>query len=279
MLLHQQSEISDLEAQLLIDVKADRDDEDVGLQELEVNFFSEHRERSETLEKLLRVREKLEIYSKCCTERYKWPPEADRLPDQSLLKFRQVYNFPRIEKSAFETLRYWFQRPSGGANFLRRHDALNIDPATSFDLVKPLCMKKDQDTLSRFTNEKLIPWLNDKLYAGQDQPKLKVFDPLSRSLQPEPLHYYSDTFIAGAINMFNTVAVYSLTVTPVLALSYVESRAAKNIIIAVFALAFCAIMSLLTTAKRAEHFLALAAFTAVLVVFVGNDGGIESGGD
>lgn len=181
--------------------------------------------------------------------------------------------------NTLETLRYWFQMPSGGANFLPCHDALNLEPATSFDLVKPLCTKKDQDTLSCFTNEKLIPWLNEKLYIKKSGPELKVYDPLSRSLQPEPLHDYSDTFIAGAINMVNTFAVYSLTVTPVLALSYVESRAVKNLIIAVFALAFCATMSLLTTAKRAEHFLALAAFTAVLVVFVGNNGGIESEGD
>lgn len=68
VLLHQQSEISDLEAQLLVDMKADRDDEDAGLRELEVNFLSECRERSPTHEKLLRARKMLKVYSKCCQE-------------------------------------------------------------------------------------------------------------------------------------------------------------------------------------------------------------------
>lgn len=195
---------------------------------------------------------------------------ADFGVDKGILAFKQVYGLPRVDKSAFETLRYWFHAPRGADNFLKGFERLIWEPETSFDLVKPLEAKEKQDVISRFIDETLIPLANEKI-LGTKKSNLKVYDPLTRSLQEEPLRYYSDSAITLAIDTASTIAAYLLTVAPIFALYYVERRAAKIAIVAVFALTFCVAMTLLTTARRTEHFLALAAFTAVLVVFVSSD--------
>lgn len=69
VLLQQQAEIIELEAQLLTDVQADREDEDLELQELEINFASACRERSDTHDRLLKLRKALEKYSEFCPPR------------------------------------------------------------------------------------------------------------------------------------------------------------------------------------------------------------------
>ena len=68
-----------------------------------------------------------------------------------------------------------------------------------------------------------------------------------------------------------TLATTALLILPVILLYVLKMSAGiKLVVIAVFVLAFCMALSIMTSAKRHEVFAATAAYCAVLVVFLAN---------
>lgn len=118
----------------------------------------------------------------------------------------------------------------------------------------------------------MVPFVNDKLLKNWriGDRDLELNDPFTKQRVREPIHYYSDKGVASIVRWVSMTAAYGLTVVPVFTLHFVRSSGGRMAIIAAFALSFCIALAIFTTARRVEHYLALAGLTAVLVVFVGD---------
>ncbi|RMY62991.1 hypothetical protein D0864_12729 [Hortaea werneckii] len=83
------------------------------------------------------------------------------------------------------------------------------------------------------------------------------------------VYYISDHMIETLVSIFAVTTAASLLIGGIAALDSAQARNVRLGILAAFTVAFAAFVGLLTTAKRSELFAATAAYTAVLVVYVG----------
>jgi hypothetical protein len=88
----------------------------------------------------------------------------------------------------------------------------------------------------------------------------------------QSVHIYSKRRIGILSRLLNTLLAVVLLIAPVIVLFITRRKPAaiKIAIISVFTIAFSVALSLFTKAKRHEVFAATAAYSAVLVVFLGN---------
>ncbi|RMY65842.1 hypothetical protein D0863_08844 [Hortaea werneckii] len=83
------------------------------------------------------------------------------------------------------------------------------------------------------------------------------------------VYYISDHMIETLVSIFAVTTAASLLIGGIAALDSAQARNVRLGILAAFTVAFAAFVGLLTTTKRSELFAATAAYTAVLVVYVG----------
>ena len=74
--------------------------------------------------------------------------------------------------------------------------------------------------------------------------------------------------IDRVVSVLSVILVAALLVGAIVALDFAHGKRARLVILAMFTVAFAAVVGLLTNARRAEVFGATAAFVAVLVVYV-----------
>jgi hypothetical protein len=105
----------------------------------------------------------------------------------------------------------------------------------------------------------------------EDEPKGDIRDP--------SVPYYSVTRIEKFTTLIIAFVIILLLAVPVFVMYRVSWKGGRGMtflnvgLLIVFSLFFSASMSLLTKAKRAELFAASAAYSAVLIVFIGNFAG------
>ncbi|OCK80680.1 hypothetical protein K432DRAFT_38196 [Lepidopterella palustris CBS 459.81] len=97
------------------------------------------------------------------------------------------------------------------------------------------------------------------------------------------INFYSSSRIDKLVGILITVIIFTLLILPVIAMYRLSSFNTQKTtfdavgVLIVFTLLFSAAMSLLTKAARHELFAASAAYCAILVVFIGNFSGGQSG--
>ncbi|KAM7183837.1 hypothetical protein V8F33_013333 [Rhypophila sp. PSN 637] len=138
-----------------------------------------------------------------------------------------------------------------------------IEPETEFLKNEDDFMAPDRDVDESFLEEAVEKFAR-KYGVGNRREHHRSSDP--------DLHYYSVqrkqtavrlvlTFLASTLLLMPTIILYSVTV---------QDKTARLLVIAAFTLIFAVVIATLTRAKRHEIFASTAAFSAVLVVFIGS---------
>ena len=137
-----------------------------------------------------------------------------------------------------------------------------------------LCLPDEtEDLITKFLSSTLMQWYH-YLIGHKSKKKFELQDPFSNKKEPTPVYYYSDRVIKAAVNILGTLLAALVPALTSLALFFINSQLSRMGAIIGFTFLFATVLMLITSVKRAECFAITAAFSAVLVVFVGNNNGI-----
>ena len=129
---------------------------------------------------------------------------------------------------------------------------------------------KEKDILTALIHSRLLPWY-DRAFGHFYKEPLDIVDPFSGAKQRMPINYYSDRWISYMVNSMSTILASMIPAICTLALYFISSPLARLGAIAGFTFLFSAVLTLITNVERSQCFGITAAFSAVLVVFVGNN--------
>jgi hypothetical protein len=133
---------------------------------------------------------------------------------------------------------------------------------------------RNKDILSQLFDKHFLPWY-DRAIGSRIKDPISIVDPwLEGPQQHHQIHLYNypDGTVALVVNIISTVIAPLLPTVAIFALSFVHAPLVRLGMIMLFTIIFSLTVTLLTRARRVDCFTATAAFAAVLVVFVGNNG-------
>ncbi|OCL02415.1 hypothetical protein AOQ84DRAFT_423003 [Glonium stellatum] len=173
----------------------------------------------------------------------------------SIIRQSTILNLENPNSRVRTAITGWFaqNRPFVG------HGRNLFDGKFKYDIVA-LRTLPDQDRLSIFLQNHL-GYLFRNRSAGTDHP-----------FNREDLYYYPDSTIRHIVSFASVLLAAVLLVGAIASLYFVTSPAAKMGLLAGFTTLFAGSIGLLTNARRVDIYAATAAYTAVLVVFIGNVG-------
>ena len=141
-----------------------------------------------------------------------------------------------------------------------------------------LCLPDEtEDLITKFINTTLLQGYHSSI-GHKSKKKFELQDPFSNKKEPTPVYYYSDRVVVAAVNTLGTLLAALIPALTSLALFFINSQLSRMGAIIGFTFLFATVLMLITSVKRAECFAITAAFSAVLVVFVGNNNGIGTNG-
>jgi hypothetical protein len=162
-----------------------------------------------------------------------------------------------------------------GTPFLQDFEALTYSKGNQDDLTSLMGRDGEKDMLTKWI-DKFVRRFYHK-YIGH-----KVHDPISICEEggekgaEAALTYYSDGFISSVIDALSTILSSVLPTISALVLFFINDPLMRMIALIICTLLFSTVLTVIAKAKRAECFGATAAFTAVLVVFLGTNGPVTS---
>jgi hypothetical protein len=172
-----------------------------------------------------------------------------------------------------KNFRAWLKEDEGGHRFLHGAEALLWDRDFENDLTS-LCIPVDpQDPLTRFAYSVVLPLYHRSVGERRKSPVL-VSNPFNGEKQSTPTFEYSDKAILAALNILSASIASLIPSISALALYFIHSSLDRLGAIIAFTFIFSMLLCLITNVKRSECFGITAAFSAVLVVFVGNNDSI-----
>ena len=162
----------------------------------------------------------------------------------------------------------------GGHYFLHGAEASVWSEANEQDLTSiSLHQSKQEDPVTTLIHSKLLP-LYHRAYGKEHKEPVKVQDPFTDDKQSMPIVYYSDRVILYLVNTLSTMLASMIPAVCTLALYFIDTPLARLGAIIGFTFLFSAVLTLVTNVERSQCFGITAAFSAVLVVFIGNNAGV-----
>ena len=169
-----------------------------------------------------------------------------------------------------ENFRMWMKAAKGGHRFLQGAEGLLWDKDFEPDLTS-LCVPLDQqDPITRFVYSVVLPIYHQRVGQRQKTP-LEVSNPFNGQKHSTPAFEYSDKAILATVNIFSASIASLIPSVSALALYFIHSSLDRLGAIVAFTFIFSMLLCSITNVKRSECFGITAAFSAVLVVFIGNN--------
>ena len=189
-----------------------------------------------------------------------------------MLLYRSLLHLPDADRAHLKHLREWLRDREGGHYFLRGAEAFVWGEATEQDLTSlSLHQHRNEDPVTTVIRSRALPLYHRALGHKYKKP-LRVPDPFTGLKQPMPILYYSDQVVLHLINFLSTMMASMIPAVCTLALYFIGSPLARLGAIIGFTFLFSAVLNLITNVERSQCFGITAAFSAVLVVFIGNNG-------
>lgn len=138
-----------------------------------------------------------------------------------------------------------------------------------YDLISLTDETKNRDTLSTW-----LEWLITKFYHKRFGHQIHTPITISGDWalrNPAVLTYYPDSHVGGVVTILTTILAPVLPTVSAMSLYFIESQLIRLGMIILFSLLFSTAVALVGVPRRIDSFAATAAFTAVLMVFVGNN--------
>lgn len=199
---------------------------------------------------------------------------TEDLQAETVLRYASLRRLPAASPENQEHLRGWLQDPDGGHQCFQGAEGL-VWRATQADDLASLApwSEKKLDAFTTFINQTILPAYHHLLGYRHRQPSIVAnpFPPYAPF--PTPIWTYRDQAITTAVNACSTLLASMIPALSALALFYIKSAEARMGAIVGLTFVFSAVVAMITNGGRTECFVATSAFAAVLVVFVGADGG------
>jgi hypothetical protein len=157
----------------------------------------------------------------------------------------------------------------GGRSFLRGVEGALYHVDTETDLTSLSLKDNSPDVTTRLIHKFIVPSYHARFGYHRKQP-VTISSPFTGEQQPTQVWSYSEGKILFIANAVSTVLASMIPSLCTLILFYIRSPIGRMGALIAFTLLFATTLSLVTNVKRAECFGITAAFSAVLVVFVGN---------
>ena len=192
------------------------------------------------------------------------------LPGEEMLLYRQLSQLPAVDHMHLKNFRAWMKEAHGGHNFLHGAEALLWERDFEHDLTS-LCIPADQqDPVTRFVYSTVLPFYHETIGQRHKTP-LEVLNPFNGQKQSTPTFEYSDKAILAMVNIFSASVASLIPSISALGLYFIHSSLDRLGAIVAFTFIFSMLLCSITNVKRSECFGITAAFSAVLVVFIGNN--------
>lgn len=195
---------------------------------------------------------------------------------KALLRYRALAQLPPSNPLHHNNLRFWITDSDGGLNSLHGVERALWNTCNAPDLTSITQPSEPADPLTTLFNHHLLPLyhrlIGHKLHAPKHH--ISTPDPFSDIPHRSPvIYHYSDRLVLWTVNVISTVLASMVLALSSLALYFMPSEGGARIgAVVAFTFFFSVVIVLVTPAKRVETFVATAAFAAVLIVFVGNQG-------
>lgn len=193
--------------------------------------------------------------------------------DEALLQLAKLLQFAPVSTADLSCLSELLESPlKPGEQFLVGFESLTYDPESQADLTSLMGQDGEKDMLTKWIDS-FVRTIYHK-YVGR-----KVHDPISLCEagggkgEETVLTYYSDGTITSVIDALSTILSSVLPTVSALVLFFINDPLMRMIALIICTLLFSTILTVMARAKRTECFAATAAFTAVLVVFLGTSNG------
>lgn len=189
--------------------------------------------------------------------------------DEFLMHSMHIINLPLPNYRDTCILRKWLIDPKGGASFYEGLDSNPYHRDFWHDLVSLKADRRNKDRLSTFLENNLIPLLPNRWGHRRRIP-----DPHSQAeagFHPNgftPLFYYSSSPVSNIVAAIITLLACTLTVVPVFILWQIHNPLAQLGVISCVTFSFSAVSTIFTGASRMDTFMAGAAITGALSIFV-----------
>ncbi|OAL33271.1 hypothetical protein AYO20_07433 [Fonsecaea nubica] len=259
-LLCQQAEIVNLEHDLLVAIRDDRNSGDPLRKEFEYDISAlkgphEHPRTGLQWTRTLEMRRLLKEYN------------------TSLLQFASLCRLAPVNKSDLATLHELLEKPdSCGEPFLTAHEYETWDEENIKDLTSVAGLYTDRDALSRFI-DKMVKSVYHKHIGHKLHDPLSVTEAWAGAGTHKHIINYPDSYITNTIDTLSTILASVLPTIAAVGIYLLDDSMTRMAVIVACTLLFSTVFSLVAKPKRAECFVASSAFAAVLVVFVGNSNG------
>jgi hypothetical protein len=172
----------------------------------------------------------------------------------------QIEGLDGVPNDSFELLRRWYDEESGGDSWLRGVEARVFrDESCQADLISLVKRAGKDDPIAGFIAERVLP-LYDRVLGH------RVHHSASSKAMADAREYQMKTMVrlASAVCMVLSAA---LPAAAILMLSHVKSLTGRLVGIVMMSLVFALIM-VVVTRRKADVFISVTAFSAIMVVFV-----------
>ncbi|GIJ90560.1 hypothetical protein Asppvi_009517 [Aspergillus pseudoviridinutans] len=172
--------------------------------------------------------------------------------DDLLIRYRTIFNFDMPTKRNYRHFRRW----------LDNMKPVVKDERMAFHNRQDLCATRAYNSDFGFL-ETIVSKLSTIVI------RVKWLNREEQRWDESQVLYASDDRVRKAMQVATVLASSSSLLIPVIVLYFVHSPAARLLCIILFTFLFSTLLALFTRAKSSEIFAATAAFSAVMVVFVG----------
>lgn len=193
--------------------------------------------------------------------------------DEALLMLANLFRLAPVSTADLSCLQDLLQSPlERGKLFLQDFEFSTYSRGNQADLTSLMGRDGDKDMLTKWV-DKFVRAVYHKYIGRRLHDPISVCEAGGEDGGEAFLTYYSDSFITSVIDALSTILSSVLPTISALVLFFINDPLMRMIALIICTLLFSTILTVIARAKRAECFAATAAFTAVLVVFLGTSNG------
>ncbi|KAK5059723.1 hypothetical protein LTR84_009606 [Exophiala bonariae] len=193
--------------------------------------------------------------------------------DEAILLLAKLFELGPASPADLSCLQDLLDSPlNRGKNFLTGFETLTYSKKSQADLTSLMGREGEKDILTKWIDRFVRTFYHK--YIGR-----KIHDPVSvceaggERTEKTVLTYYSDATVTSVIDALSTILSSLLPTISALVLFVINDPLMRMIALIFCTLLFSTILTVIARAKRTECFAATAAFSAVLVVFLGTTNG------
>ncbi|KIW87551.1 uncharacterized protein Z519_11875 [Cladophialophora bantiana CBS 173.52] len=266
-LLFLQAELTHKEDRLLAAIRADRNSGDPERRQFAFSFEAMLRSKSD-IEGARAQRKLMREICRLAKDYSTWLPSS-KIPHELLLQNRELDDLPPVHKPSLACLRAAQVSVSDRRLFLRGRELHTWSKRKEYDLTSLTDQKANRDPLSSW-----LEWFITNVFHKFSGSVHYNPDPVDEDwapATPTKLVQYPQRHISRSVTAVTTILAPVLPTVSASALFFIDNELTRLGIIVLLSFLFSIALACVGVPRRIDSFVATATFTAVLIVFIGNN--------